>query len=66
MSPQAISRRTVVFGDAAGISPACCLDNYSSSWMCGQFARPAGYRTRLHGLIQSSFPMLGNVQAAAA
>ena len=36
------------------------------SVMWGQFARPAGYRTRLTDLIQSSFPMFWNVRVAAA
>ena len=35
------------------------------SVMWGQFSRPAGYRTRLAGLIQSSFPMFWNVQVAS-
>jgi peptide/nickel transport system substrate-binding protein len=32
------------------------------SIMWGQFSRPAGYRTRLKDLIQSSFPIFWNVQ----
>lgn len=36
------------------------------SVMWGQFSRPAGYRTRLANLIQSSFPIFWNVQLAAA
>ena len=35
------------------------------SVMWGQFSRPAGYRTRLQGLVQSSFPMFWNVRLAA-
>jgi len=35
------------------------------SVMWGQFSRPAGYRTRLRNLIQSSFPMFWNVETAA-
>ena len=35
------------------------------SVMWGQFSRPAGYRTRLVDLIQSSFPMFWNVQLAS-
>ena len=35
------------------------------SVMWGQFARPAGYRTRLSDLIQSSFPMFWNVRVVA-
>ena len=35
------------------------------SVMWGQFARPAGYRTRMQGLIQSSFPMFWNVTLGA-
>ena len=34
--------------------------------MWGQFSRPAGYRTRLTDLIQSSFPIFWNVKLAAA
>ncbi len=34
--------------------------------MWGQFSRPAGYRTRLTNLIQSSFPIFWNVQLTAA
>jgi peptide/nickel transport system substrate-binding protein len=33
--------------------------------MWGQFSRPAGYRTRLKHLIQSSFPMFWAVEVAA-
>ena len=36
------------------------------SVMWGQFARPAGYRTRLQDLIQSSFPIFWNVRLASA
>ena len=36
------------------------------SVMWGQFSRPAGYRTRLKGLVPSSFPMFWNVELAAA
>ena len=36
------------------------------SVMWGQFSRPAGYRTRLRGLVPSSFPMFWNVELAAA
>ncbi len=36
------------------------------SVMWGQFSRPAGYRTRLTNFIQSSFPILWNVEVAAA
>jgi peptide/nickel transport system substrate-binding protein len=35
------------------------------SVMWGQFAIPAGYRSRVRNLIQSAFPMLWNVQIAA-
>ena len=35
------------------------------SVMWGQFSRPAGYRTRMAGLIQSSFPMFWNVTLTA-
>jgi peptide/nickel transport system substrate-binding protein len=35
------------------------------SVMWGQFSRPAGYRTRMAGLIQSSFPMFWDVTLAA-
>ena len=34
--------------------------------MWGQFSRPAGYRTRLTDLIQSSFPIFWNVKLTAA
>jgi peptide/nickel transport system substrate-binding protein len=34
--------------------------------MWGQFSRPAGYRTRLVDLIQSSFPIFWNVKMTAA
>jgi len=34
------------------------------SVMWGQFSRPAGYRTRLQNMIQSSFPMFWEVQIA--
>ena len=34
------------------------------SVMWGQFARPAGYRTRLVGLIQSAYPIFWNVKLA--
>jgi peptide/nickel transport system substrate-binding protein len=33
--------------------------------MWGQFSRPAGYRSRLKNLVQSSFPMFWNVEVAA-
>ena len=36
------------------------------SVMWGQFSRPAGYRTRLRGLIESSFPIFWNVEVATA
>ena len=36
------------------------------SVMWGQFSHPAGYRTRLTNLIQSSFPIFWNVTLAAA
>ena len=36
------------------------------SVMWGQFSRPAGYRSRLTDLIQSSFPIFWNVQMSAA
>lgn len=36
------------------------------SVMWGQFSRPAGYRTRLKNLIQSSFPMFWEVELASA
>ena len=36
------------------------------SVLWGQFARPAGYRTRLKNLIQSSFPIFWNVDLAAS
>ena len=32
------------------------------SVMWGQFARPAGYRTRLKGMIISAFPMFWQVE----
>ena len=35
------------------------------SVMWGQFSRPAGYRTRMTGLIQSSFPMFWDVTLSA-
>lgn len=35
------------------------------SVMWGQFSRPAGYRTRMKNLMQSSFPMFWNVELAA-
>jgi peptide/nickel transport system substrate-binding protein len=35
------------------------------SVMWGQFAIPAGYRSRVHNLIQSAFPMLWNVRIEA-
>jgi peptide/nickel transport system substrate-binding protein len=35
------------------------------SVMWGQFSRPAGYRTRLTGLPQSSFPIFWGVEVAA-
>ena len=34
--------------------------------MWGQFSRPAGYRSRLTDLIQSSFPIFWNVKLSAA
>ena len=36
------------------------------SVMWGQFARPAGYRTRLRNLVQSSFPIFWQVEVATA
>jgi peptide/nickel transport system substrate-binding protein len=36
------------------------------SVMWGQFARPAGYRTRLRNLVQSSFPIFWQVELATA
>ena len=35
------------------------------SVMWGQFARPAGYRTRMKNLIQSSFPIFWETELTA-
>lgn len=49
---------------AAKIQVEAYKDTPSVMW--GQFARPAGYRTRLTGLIQSAYPIFWNVKLAQA
>ncbi len=49
---------------AAKIQTAAYQSTPSVMW--GQFSRPAGYRSRLKNLIQSSFPMFWNVELASA
>ena len=59
-APDDAARKTI----AAAIQEAAYRTTPSVMW--GQFSRPAGYRTRLTGLIQSSFPIFWNVQLSAA
>ena len=59
-APDDAARKTI----AASIQTQAYLTTPSVMW--GQFSRPAGYRSRLTGLIQSSFPIFWNVELAAA
>lgn len=59
-APDDAARKTI----AASIQMEAYRTTPSVIW--GQFSRPAGYRTRLANLIQSSFPIFWNVQLAAA
>jgi peptide/nickel transport system substrate-binding protein len=59
-APDEAARKTI----AASIQVEAYKQTPSIMW--GQFSRPAGYRTRLKDLIQSSFPIFWNVQLVAA
>ena len=59
-APDQAARRAI----AADIQVEAYKEVPSVMW--GQFARPAGYRTRLLDLIQSSFPIFWNVRLEAA
>jgi peptide/nickel transport system substrate-binding protein len=55
-APNAAARRPVA--DAIQVAAY----NLVPSVMWGQFARPAGYRNRLQGMIVNAFPMFWDVR----